>query len=122
MNRNITHPQLLLRLEGLAAFALALLIYAEVGASWWLFVVLFFVPDLSLLGYLAGSRIGAILYNAVHTYVLPAALFGFGFVAERQLAMALGLIWAAHIAADRLLLFGLKYQAGFRETHLHRVA
>ena len=122
MNWNPTRPQLLLRLEGVAALVLAIIIYAEVGTSWWLFVLLFLAPDISLLGYLAGSRLGAISYNVVHTYLLPAALFSLGFLAEGQLAMALGLIWIAHIGVDRLLLFGLKYPMGFRETHLQRVA
>ncbi len=32
-----------------------------------LFVVLILAPDLSMLGYLAGSRVGAAVYNVVHT-------------------------------------------------------
>jgi hypothetical protein len=33
----------------------------------------------------------------------------------------LGLIWLAHVGADRLLGYGLKYPTGFRDTHLQRV-
>jgi hypothetical protein len=111
----------LLRLEGAAVFLLALLLYRELAFGWLWFVLLFFFPDLSLLGYFAGARLGAVLYNSVHTYVLPAGLWASGFVLESRLAMALGLIWAAHIGADRALGFGLKYAEGRRPTHLQRV-
>src|ERR1700761_1956440 len=61
-----------LRLEGLAVAVLATIFYARSGASWWLFAALWLVPDLSMLGYLAGPRRGSYCYNAVHSYVLPA--------------------------------------------------
>ena len=38
-----------------------------------------------------------------------------------MLAIALALIWAAHIGFDRLLGYGLKYGAGFGFTHLGRI-
>lgn len=122
MDRHLLPPQVLLRAEGVAALVLALILYAEVGRGWGLFAALFLVPDVSLLAYLLGKRLGAVAYNTVHTYTLPAALFAGGFVLERGLAMAVALIWAAHIGADRLLGFGLKYRDGFRPTHLQRVA
>lgn len=100
---------------------LALVLYRELGQGWLRFVLLFLLPDLALLAYLAGPRLGATAYNAVHTYALPALLFAAGFVAERGLPMGVALIWAAHIAADRLLGFGLKYPEGRRPTHLQRV-
>lgn len=56
-------PKLLLRMEALAVFAAALMAYASLGMGWGRFALLFLVPDLSILGYLAGRRAGAILYN-----------------------------------------------------------
>lgn len=100
---------------------LALLVYRELGASWLLFVLLFFLPDLSLLAYFAGARWGALLYNTVHTYTLPAVVWAAGFIGESRLMMAAGLIWAAHIGIDRLFGFGLKYPEGRRPTHLQRL-
>lgn len=114
-------PGLLLRAEGIAALLLAILLYRELAFGWWWFVLLFLLPDLSLFGYLAGVRFGALLYNALHTYLLPAALWAAGFWLESRWAMAVGLIWAAHIGADRFLGFGLKYAEGPRPTHLQRV-
>lgn len=118
----LARPTILLRVEGLALLLLALLLYRELGASWWLFLALILLPDLGIAAYLAGPRIGAIVYNALHTTLLPAALFGAGFVTERGAAMAIALIWAAHIGMDRVLGFGLKYAgAAFRDSHLQRV-
>jgi len=64
----------LLRFEGLAMAAVSAALYARIGASWWLFAALFLAPDLSMLGYLAGACWGARVYNAIHTYVMPATL------------------------------------------------
>src|SRR5262249_49594570 len=68
----------LLRLEGLALFAAMVALYALQGGSWWIFAVLFLLPDLSFAAYLAGPRAGAVAYNAAHSYLLPAALLALG--------------------------------------------
>ena len=78
-------------------------------------------PDLSMLGYVAGPRVGALSYDLVHTYVGPLALGVVGVLVGADLAMQLALIWAAHLGADRLLGYGLKYPSGFKDTHLQRV-
>ena len=114
-------PRLLLRAEGLAIAAAALALYAHADFGWLLLVLLALAPDLSMLGYLAGPRAGAVAYDAAHTSVLPVALGAVGVVAGADLAVQLALIWLLHIGADRLLGYGLKYPAGFKETHLQRV-
>lgn len=103
------------------ALLLALLLYATLGAGWWLFVALFLLPDLAILGYLLNPTVGSRAYNAVHTYVVPGALFGLGFATGRGTVMAVALIWIAHLGLDRALGFGLKYaNRPFRETHLQQ--
>jgi hypothetical protein len=114
-------PRLLLRLEGAAMFVLALMLYPKVSDSWLLFVALFLAPDLGMLGYLAGPRVGAIAYNIAHFELLPIALAIAGFQYPAVLLIALALIWLAHIGIDRALGYGLKYEAGFRFTHLGRI-
>lgn len=111
-------PRLLLRLEGAAVLMASLWLYSAQGESWWLFVVLILAPDLSALGYLAGRRAGTFCYNAAHNYIGPLLLVLWGLGAGQKLAVALPLIWAAHIGADRLLGYGLKYASGFSATHL----
>ena len=111
-------PRLLLRLEGAALLVIAVVLYARTGTSWWLFAALVLAPDLSFVGYLAGPRVGAAAYNAAHTTVGPIALALVGVLAPSPLAVAIALIWLAHVGADRLLGYGLKYDAGFGFTHL----
>jgi hypothetical protein len=111
----------LLRAEGLAVLVAALVLYFDSGYGWLLLVVLALAPDLSMAGYLAGPRAGAIAYDAAHTYVLPVALAVAGVLAGSDLAVRLALIWLAHVGADRLLGYGLKYPTHFKDTHLQRV-
>jgi hypothetical protein len=114
-------PRVLLRLEGLVLLTAMVALYAWQGASWWLFAVLFFTPDLSFAGYLLGPRTGAVVYNAVHTTLVPGALLGIGIMLGQPLAVALAIIWLAHIGFDRALGYGLKYSEGFGFTHLGRI-
>lgn len=109
---------LLLRLEGSFYAIAALLIYWQQGFSWWMFGLLILVPDLSMLGYLAGPRVGAICYNIVHSTVLPWALLFYCYLRPTDFIQALALIWFAHIGIDRALGYGLKYTTGFKDTHL----
>ena len=112
--------RLLLRLEGLALLAGAAVLYGATGAPWWLFALLFLVPDLSMLGYLEGPRIGAAAYNAAHATLGPVALGLIGWAVVPGV-LPLALIWLAHIRFDRVLGYGLKYASGFRDTHLGQI-
>jgi hypothetical protein len=114
-------PMRLLRLEGAALLAAAVVTYWHIDAPRWIFILLILAPDLSFLGYLAGPRVGAAVYNAAHTTLGPLALALFGVLAPSSVAIAVALIWAAHIGADRMLGYGLKYGAGFAFTHLGRI-
>jgi hypothetical protein len=111
----------LLRLEGLTLFAGMTPLYAVWEGSWWVYAILFLAPDLSFLGYLAGPRAGAIVYNAAHSYLAPMALMTTGFTLSSPLVLSVAMIWLAHIGIDRALGYGLKYSAGFGFTHLGRI-
>src|SRR3984893_18959882 len=93
----------LLRLEGLTLFAGMTLLYAVWGGSWWVYALLFFVPDLSFAAYLAGPRLGAIVYNAAHSYMAPMTLNIAGFALASPLVLSIAMIWLAHIGIDRAL-------------------
>ena len=118
----------LLRIEGLALFGTALLLYAHSGASWKLFLALILVPDLSFAFYLFGPRAGAVAYNAAHSTVgaftlaltsqSGLSIAGFG---SASVLFPIALIWFAHIGFDRALGYGMKYSAGFGFTHLGRI-
>jgi hypothetical protein len=111
----------LLRWEGLALFVGMTLFYWISGASWVAYALFFFVPDLSLLAYLAGPRIGAGIYNAMHATIAPLLLVLGGLLTAEPLGGALAMVWFAHIGLDRALGYGLKYEAGFGFTHLGRI-
>jgi hypothetical protein len=110
----------LLRLEGLAVFLAAVSAYSWLGGSWPLFALLLLAPDLAMLGYRFGPAFGAAAYNAVHSYLAPAALGAAGLALGAPITQALALIWIAHIGLDRALGFGLKYASGLGDTHLGR--
>ena len=113
--------KILLRLEGLTLFLGMILLYAVWGGSWLLFAVLFLVPDLSFLAYLADAKTGAVVYNAAHSYLAPVALMTTGFAIGDPLTLSIAMIWLAHIGIDRALGYGLKYAEGFGYTHLGRI-
>ncbi len=111
----------LLRLEGLTLFLGMTMLYAVWGGSWWVYAVLFLVPDVSFAAYLSGPRTGALVYNAAHSYMAPMALMTAGFGLASPLTLSVAMIWLAHIGIDRALGYGLKYVAGFAFTHLGRI-
>jgi uncharacterized protein DUF4260 len=113
--------RLLLRLEGLAIAIAALVLFAELDASWWIFAAVILAPDLAFAGYAAGPRVGAATYNLTHNLILPIALGTTGVVADSDPTSAVALVWLAHIGVDRLLGYGLKYATAFRDTYLQRV-
>lgn len=111
----------LLRLESLGVLLVSVCFYYDNHFSWVTFLALILVPDLTMFGYYFGSRVGARCYNLFHTYVFPLLFIGIGFMLDNSIWTMLGLIWTAHIAIDRSLGFGLKYQDNFKKTHLGQV-
>lgn len=115
------HPRLILMFEGLALFAVCIFAYAKLGYSWWLFGALILAPDLGMIGYLRNAKLGALCYNALHLTALPIALGVIGYLWPAPIAVAVALIWLAHIGMDRMLGYGLKYETAFSDTHLGRI-
>jgi hypothetical protein len=111
-------PIRLQRLEGLAWLVLAVIAFDASTWSWWWFAALLLAPDLSMVGYLAGPRFGAIGYNLGHTLVGPAVMVAAWFAGGLSGFLAGGAIWLAHIGMDRALGYGFKSAEGFRHTHL----
>ncbi|RWM09415.1 DUF4260 domain-containing protein [Mesorhizobium sp.] len=112
---------LTIRLEWVVAAAAAIVFYKMTGVSWWLLALLILAPDLSMLGYLAGPRVGAASYNAMHILIAPLVLALAGVLFGGPVTIAVALIWIAHIAIDRALGYGLKLPTGFQDTHLGRI-
>lgn len=114
-------PNTLLRLEGLAVLLGSVSLFHHLGGHWSVFAMLFFAPDLSMLGYISNVRFGSILYDAVHNYLSAAVLAAIALLLGQRVWLPVLCILTAHIGFDRALGYGLKYATGFRDTHLQRV-
>ncbi len=112
-----------MRLEGLAFALLAgLAIVKGPGwPVWWETTAVLLAPDLAILAYAAGPRVGAWAYNAVHTYVGPIVMLALGLANAEPGFLQIGALWMIHVGADRALGFGLKSVEGFKVTHLGRM-
>lgn len=113
---------------GAGVFALGLIVAGVATWQLWVFAI---APDLTLLAGLGATRPGQLhpravpFYNAAHRLWVPVAL-GAGLAALTALgivprAVATGWLagacaWAAHIAADNALGFGLRDRDGFQRA------
>lgn len=88
------------------------------GFGWLPFVLLLFAFDLFMLGYLAGPKVGAAVYNLGHGLALPSLAALVHVLTGSGLALALACLWFAHIGLDLALGYGLKLPEGFQRTHL----
>jgi Domain of unknown function (DUF4260) len=111
----------ILRAESLAIFVTGVLLYLQLnGHALWLLPLLL-APDVSMVGYLAGPRAGAVTYNLAHNLVTALLVLAVGwFAAIAPLALA-GAILLAHVGMDRTLGYGLKLPTSFQDTHLGRI-
>ena len=91
--------------------------------QWLLFACLFLFPDLSLFLFMRGpSTAASVVYNILHSYVLPACLGALAMLLSNALFGEISLIWSCHISFDRMLGYGLKYPFSFKFTHIQGTA
>ncbi len=110
-----------LKIEQLAILVAAIMIYYKLDYSWLWFAILFLSPDIFMISYLFGNKVGAISYNFIHSYILTIGLALIGYFFKIEWCIMLGLIFTAHAALDRFLGFGLKTFEGFKFTHLNKL-
>ena len=110
-----------LRAEGAAVLVAGLAGFLALGLPWWLFALLLVVPDVSMVGYLRGPGVGAIVYNLVHDLATGAVIAGLGLAIGSVPLAAVGAILVAHSGMDRLAGYGLKFPTSFHDTHLGRI-
>jgi hypothetical protein len=111
----------ILRAEALTLFVAGVALYLQLGGEPWWLLVLLLVPDVSMLGYLGGPRLGAVTYNLVHNLVIGLGALAIGWVSALPLVALGGAILIAHVGMDRTLGYGLKLPTDFRDTHLGRI-
>jgi hypothetical protein len=110
----------LLKLEELAQLSLAILgLYVQpIHFSWWLWPIIFFAPDLGMLGYLINTTVGAVTYNLTHHKLIAVLFIVTGYFLAQPVLTLTGLLIYGHSSFDRVLGYGLKYTDNFKHTHL----
>ena len=110
-----------LRVEAVAIFVAGVLVYLQLNGHALFLLPLLLAPDLSMIGYVRGPRLGAITYNLAHNLATALIVLAVGwFAAIAPLALA-GAILVAHVGMDRSLGYGLKLPTDFKDTHLGRI-
>jgi hypothetical protein len=118
-NRNLRS---LLILEELALFIGSVILFGlATEYSWWVYVLLFFVPDVSFTAYLINTKIGSWIYNILHHKGLMIGLILIGYFVGIQILLAVGIIFLGHTAFDRVFGYGLKFPDNFKHTHLGKI-
>jgi hypothetical protein len=107
-----------LKIEHALLFALGLYAFELLGISWWWFWGLILVPDVSMVGYLAGPRFGAISYNVAHNLATAVIVAAVGWYLGLFALQVAGVILFIHSNMDRILGYGLKHADDFKHTHL----
>ena len=111
----------LLKIEELAMFVLGIFLFGLLGYQWWWFLVLLLAPDLSMIGYAFGNRAGAFAYNLFHHKGLAILFYFMGMYFSIPLCQLAGIILFSHASMDRIFGYGLKYDKGFKYTHLGEI-
>ena len=68
----------MIRLEEAAMFAGCLFGLFYLDVEWWYYPILFIGPDISMIGYMVSSSVGAMTYNLFHHKALAVALLILG--------------------------------------------
>ncbi len=91
------------------------------NAEWWFYLLLIIGPDISMLGYLAGNKTGAIVYNIFHHKGVAVMFFVVGIIFQLWTIQVIGILLFGHSAMDRFFGYGLKYFAGFTDTLIGKI-
>jgi len=111
----------IIKLEELGMLALAVYGLYFFGQPWWMYILLLFGPDVSMLGYLGGNKIGALAYNIFHHKGIAVVIFLLGSWFSNQALVIAGIVLFGHSSLDRMLGYGLKLPEGFGFTHLGKI-
>lgn len=108
----------IIKLEEMAMLAISIAALYTLKADWWYYLLLALAPDISMVGYIAGNKVGAFCYNLFHHKGIAILVFAMGLFFSNELAVFTGIILFGHSSMDRMFGYGLKYEEGFKFTHL----
>jgi Domain of unknown function (DUF4260) len=89
--------RLILRAEQIALLVAGVWLWLANGGPPVLLVPALLAPDLSMVGYLRGPRLGSITYNAAHNLVLAVGLLGIGWGSGIEWLLLAGAAVTAHV-------------------------
>lgn len=110
-----------IKIEEFGLFLFGIYLFNQLDYVWWWFLVLILVPDLSMIGYVFGNKSGAFLYNLFHHKGIAILVYLAGIYFTNGLVQLTGIIMFAHSSMDRMMGYGLKYETGFKYTHLGEI-
>ncbi len=84
----------------------------------WIWIILFFTPDIGMLGYLINNKVGAVIYNIFHHKGIAIGVAAIGYYLQNDVLTASGILLFAHASFDRIAGYGLKFKDSFKNTHL----
>ena len=93
----------LIKIEELAQLLLSIYLFSFLPFAWWVFPVVLLVPDMSLLGLLAGKRIGTITYNLIHHKAVGLGAYMIGSLLGIPLLSFVGILLFGHSSFDRMV-------------------
>lgn len=108
----------LIRLEEAAMFLFSAFLFSRLSFAWWWFPILILTPDISMLGYAAGNKVGAVIYDFFHHKAIALIVYVIGIYIGNEVLQLIGIILFGHSSMDRFFGYGLKYFEGFQFTHL----
>jgi len=113
----------LIQVEAIVPFliSITLINLLPISFTWWVWILLFLAPDISMLGYILNNKVGAITYNIFHHQLISVVVAGIGFLTQQPFLELAGLILLGHSSLDRVMGYGLKLNQGFKYTHLGAV-
>lgn len=116
------HLRTLLNIEELLLFVGSVILFGiATEYSWWMYALLFFLPDLAFAAYLINTQVGSWVYNFLHHKGVMIVLILAGYYLSIPLLLAVGIVFLGHSSFDRVVGYGLKFPDDFKHTHLGRI-
>lgn len=113
--------KILIKIEEAVLFGFGIYLYSLLPYEWYWFIILLLAPDFSMAGYALGNKAGAWAYNLFHHRGIALLVYLMGIFLDSSIMLLAGVILFAHSSMDRMFGYGLKYEKGFKFTHLGEI-
>ena len=87
----------------MAILSIYLMLSLNLNIAWWIYIVLFFIPDISLIGFSMNNKPGIMIYSIIHHKALAVFLWLCGIYLGIEYITLAGLILFGHTSFDRFV-------------------